>query len=125
MPSFGGKLKELRNQKRMSLRTLAKELDISPTFLSDIENGRRLPPNSEKNFNSIDKIAEILCLTEDEINELRKCADFDLFEKGVMSKDIEQYMKQYPMAQVAMRKAVSNNVDDNKWEEIMKILEGD
>ena len=48
MSSFGGKLKELRNQRRVSLRTLAKELDISPTFLSDIENGRRLPPNSEK-----------------------------------------------------------------------------
>ena len=43
----------------------------------------------------------------------------------MMSKDIEQYMKQYPIAQVAMRKAVSNNVDDNKWEEIMKILEED
>jgi len=36
-------MRELREQKDVSLRELAKKLEVSPAFLSDIELGRRYP----------------------------------------------------------------------------------
>jgi len=41
--AFGSKLRELREQKNISLRELAKKIGVSGAFLSDIELGRRFP----------------------------------------------------------------------------------
>jgi transcriptional regulator with XRE-family HTH domain len=43
MQSLGEKIRELRESKDTSLRELAKKLDISAAFLSDVELGRRYP----------------------------------------------------------------------------------
>lgn len=40
---MGGKIRDLREKAHISLRELARELDISAPFLSDIELGRRFP----------------------------------------------------------------------------------
>ena len=125
MATFGKKLKEYRQQSKISLRTLAKQLNMSPTFLSDIENERRLPPTSDKFANSIDIIQKVLNLSDDETKQLRLCADEDLVEKGYIAKDLENYMKNCPKAQVAMRTAISNNASSSKWDRIIKILEED
>ncbi|MEQ1854059.1 MAG: helix-turn-helix transcriptional regulator [Chthoniobacteraceae bacterium] len=41
--SLGQKIKELRDTADLSLRELAKILDVSAPFLSDVELGRRFP----------------------------------------------------------------------------------
>ena len=41
--SFGEKLRELREDRRMTLRALARAADLSAPFLSDVEHGRRVP----------------------------------------------------------------------------------
>jgi transcriptional regulator with XRE-family HTH domain len=41
MTTFGEKVRELRLQKKMTLRQLAREVGLSQPFLSDIEHGRR------------------------------------------------------------------------------------
>src|ERR1700757_2692500 len=41
--SLGQRLHELRDKADLSLRELAKQVGISPPFLSDIELGRRFP----------------------------------------------------------------------------------
>ena len=46
MKTLGQKIRELRQEKDISLRELAKKLDVTAAFLSDIELGRRFP--SEK-----------------------------------------------------------------------------
>jgi transcriptional regulator with XRE-family HTH domain len=43
MSIFSDKLRQLREDKDLSLRELAKKLDVSAAFLSDIELGRRFP----------------------------------------------------------------------------------
>lgn len=40
---FGESLRKMRLARGMSLRQLAREAGISPSYLSDIELGRRLP----------------------------------------------------------------------------------
>lgn len=41
--TFGQRLREIREEKDLSLRELASKCGISPPFLSDIELGRRFP----------------------------------------------------------------------------------
>ena len=43
MKNLGEKIRELRGDKDISLRELAKRLELSAAFLSDIELGRRYP----------------------------------------------------------------------------------
>jgi transcriptional regulator with XRE-family HTH domain len=41
--TLGQRIRELRDQKDVSLREFAKKLDVTPAHLSDIELGRRFP----------------------------------------------------------------------------------
>lgn len=123
--SFGGMLNKLRKDRKISLRKLAEELNISPTFLSDIENDRRLPPNSDKNFSAIQKIIDVLELDDVESENLKLEADKALYGKGMISKDAEEYLSNSPKAQLAMRKAIDKNIGDSKWEEILQLLQED
>ena len=43
MKSLGRHIRELRERRKLSLRELAKKLEISAPFLSDIELGKRFP----------------------------------------------------------------------------------
>ena len=43
--NFGSYLRKVRSFKNISLRQLAKELNITPAYLSDIENGNNKPPD--------------------------------------------------------------------------------
>ncbi len=43
MKTFGRRVRELRQNRGLSLRELAKRLEISAPFLSDIELGKRYP----------------------------------------------------------------------------------
>jgi transcriptional regulator with XRE-family HTH domain len=49
--TLGQRIRELREEKDMSLRDLAKEIKVSAPFLSDVELGRRYP--SDKILSSI------------------------------------------------------------------------
>lgn len=48
--SFGSKLRQLREEKSISLRELAKRVGVSGAFLSDIELGRRFPASEKLNL---------------------------------------------------------------------------
>ena len=45
--NFGNYLRTVRQAKGISIRQLAKEVHITPTYLSDIENGNNKPPEKE------------------------------------------------------------------------------
>ena len=53
---FGHTLRMLRTTAGVSLRTLAKKIDVSPTYLSQVELGKLNPPT----HNRITKIAETI-----------------------------------------------------------------
>ncbi len=59
---FGEYLANKRKEREMSLRMLAKKLDVSPTYLSDVENNRR----NALSYENLNKIIEILKLDEEE-----------------------------------------------------------
>jgi len=63
---FGDFIAEKRKQKEISLRKMAELLDISPAYWSDIEKGRRNPPN----INKIEEIAKILGVNKSTVSRV-------------------------------------------------------
>jgi len=55
---LGQRIRELREERDLSLRELAKKLKVSAAFLSDIELGRRYP--SEENLKDLARILGVL-----------------------------------------------------------------
>ena len=95
---FGDFATEKRKAKHISLRKMADLLDISPAYWSDIEKGRRYPPN----INKIGEIAKILGLTPEEIDYTIDLASED---RNEIPMDLPEYIKENSLAKVALRKA--------------------
>ena len=62
--TLGEKIRELRDEKDISLRYLAKQLKVSAPFMSDVELGRRFP--------SEEKLAKIAVFFRISLDELRQ-----------------------------------------------------
>jgi HTH-type transcriptional regulator, competence development regulator len=60
--TFGERLREARVAKGYSLRKFAKETDVSPTYLSQVEQDKVAPPTADR----VERIAELLGESVDE-----------------------------------------------------------
>jgi transcriptional regulator with XRE-family HTH domain len=63
---FGEMLETARKTKKITLRKLGQLVGLSPSFLSEIENGRRLPPRNE---NKVHDLAIVLNIDKEEFAE--------------------------------------------------------
>ena len=95
---FGKFVAEKRKEKDLSLRRMAELLDFSPAYLSDIEKGRRNPPNLGK----IEEIAILLGLSQEETEIMIDMASEDRDE---IPMDLPDYIKDSNLARIALRKA--------------------
>ena len=119
MPSkFGNLISDKRKEHGISLRGMAEELGIAAPYLSDIEKGRRNPPN----IDMLEKMAFILTLSETEKNEL-----FDLAgeERNEVSPDLPEYIMDIPEARTALRKARDMGKSDEFWKTVSETLDKD
>ena len=114
--NFGAFIREKRTNQHITLRKLAGDLGIVPAYMSDIEKGRRYPPDKEKLF----RMAELLHLAPEEQAQM-----FDLAarekDEGV-SQDISDYIMDDPLVRVALRAAKKNNVSQEKWEQVIRLF---
>ena len=94
--TLGQRIRELREQKDFSLRELAKKLEVSAAFLSDIELGRRFP--SEK---VLLIIAQKLDTTTE---ELRK------YDTRPPVEDLKRLTISDPLYGVAFRKVIDEEI---------------
>lgn len=122
MSRFGDYLKEKRLEKMKTTRNMASDLGVSVSYISELESGVKMPPNSkdEKYNNLVDRIASYLELTEEESSKLRNLADSDLGAKGYLSNDMTDYVNNVPLAMAALRKAKDANLSDSEWNEIIE-----
>jgi len=106
--SFGETLREARVKKGVSLRSLASELSITPSYLSDIENDRRIP-------------------SEDVLQELaaRLNLDFDdlMARAGRFGEDAERYLKNQPTAVKLFRRISESNLDEEELRRLLKTVD--
>lgn len=62
LQTFGERLREARVAKGYSLRKFAKEADVSPTYLSQVEQDKVAPPTADR----VKRIADLLGESVDE-----------------------------------------------------------
>ena len=114
--NFGAFIREKRTNQHITLRKLAGDLGIVPAYMSDIEKGRRYPPDKDKLF----RMAELLHLAPEEQAQM-----FDLAarekDEGV-SQDISDYIMDDQLVRVALRAAKKNNVSQEKWEQVIRLF---
>lgn len=112
---FGEYVKQRRESLGKTMRGFATEVDISPAYLCDIENGNRKAPER-----FLEKFVNALEITEAE--EINSFYDLAGVSKNGQHSDINTYIDALPSARMALRTAKDNNFTDDDWLELIKII---
>ncbi len=106
MKTLGQRIRELRENKDISLRELAKKIDVSAAFLSDVELERRYP--SDKHLSDLSRALETTLDdlkkhdTRPPINDLRRMTNSDpkfgyafrqIIDKKVSSEELLNFIE--------------------------------
>ena len=113
------KKKRMNDPRELTLSDVAKELGISVSFLSDIENRRRRPFDPEK----LEIFAGFLNLTEE---ETARMYDLASYENGEVPYDIEDtfmYEEVGSMARFALRQTKAGNATEEDWKRFIREIE--
>ena len=114
--NFGEFLQRKREEKQITLRTMADKLGFSAPFLSDVEKGRRNPPE----FSKLEQISEILGLTtEDE----RAMYDLAGQKRETIAPDLPEYIMNRDYVAAALRTARDLDAGEEEWMRFVRELE--
>lgn len=112
---FGEFVKKRRESLGKTQKGFAAEVEISPAYLSDIENGNRRAPEKY-----LDRFAKALAITAlEDLNEFYDLAGIS--QKGQHS-DINMYIDDKPSARRAFRTAMDEGWTDDDWRELIEII---
>ena len=110
MKTLGERIRELREQKDLSLRDLAKKIEKSAAFLSDIELGRRYP--------SDEVLSDMAQALGTSLEDLRS------HDTRAPVQEMKRLASSNPLYGVAFRKAVDKALSNKiSPEELMKFLD--
>ena len=112
---FGEYVKKRREKIGKTMRSFAAEVEISPAYLCDIENGNRKPPEK-----FLEKFAQALEITQ--TDELNIFYDLAGVSKNGQHSDINSYIDSLPSARMALRSAKDNNFTDEDWLKLIEII---
>ena len=107
--TFGKKLKDVRLNSEVGLRELARLIDKSPGYLSDVEQDHVPPPSEEV----ILKIAAALNVDKREL----------LTVAQKMDPEISNYVAQEPEAADFLRMAKEKEFDKEDWDKLSRLAE--
>ena len=107
--TFGKKLRDLRVNSEIGLRELARLIDKSPGYLSDVEHDNVPPPSEDV----ILKIAAALYVDKKEL----------LIVAQKMDPEISSYVAQDPEAADFLRMAREKKFDSDDWDTLTKLAE--
>lgn len=97
----------------LSLRGLAAKLEVSPVYMSNMENNRRPAPTKEK----LDHLIEILGLGQEDTERL---LDLAARSKTLqVSADLPEYIMQRDIVRAALRTAKEVDATDAEWQEFI------
>ena len=111
--TFGKYMRKIRTEQGISLRTLAKEVGKTPTYISDIENGNNKPPDKEL----LVLIIESLHLSADP--EIRDTFyDLAALERNDIPLDIKEYLLKNPQIIFIIRSIKGTPLEKDIWKDI-------
>ena len=106
--SFGEFLQKKREEKRITLRKMAELLSFSAPFLSDVEKGRRNPPELPK----LEQIVEILDLSPEEKETMFNLAGK---KRDSVAPDLPEYIMNRDYVAAALRTARDLDAGEEEW----------
>lgn len=112
---FGKQLRKLRIDKTITLRAMADEMGISPSYLSSIETGKR---NISENFFS--SVVNYFGLQGSDVDMLRQYADLSRNEITLLLEEANDAQKK---SAVFFARRL-NELSDDDLSKINKILQG-
>ena len=107
---FGEFLEQKRKEKGIGLRQMAGALDIAPSYLSDIEKGRRYAPDKQR----LDEIADFIGLIE---SDRTLMYDLAAKTKNAVPADVSGYLQEKDLAVTLLRKV--RDLSDDKLKELI------
>ena len=111
MEGIGPFIRKRRDELDLSLRELAKKLDCSPAFISDIELGRRHPSDKV-----LVEIAKILKVKVEELRNMDIRAPID---------EIKRVTQNDPTFALAFRTVLDKNISADELLEFVRKKEGE
>jgi transcriptional regulator with XRE-family HTH domain len=106
--TLGDVVREGRTVKDMKLRELARRLEVTPSYVSDIENDRRVP--------SEDVLARIA-------NELDLDLEDLVARSGRLGSNAERYMRDTPAATTLFRRISAERLNEDEIHELLHRVE--
>lgn len=106
--NFGDFIAKKREERGITLREMAKKLDITAPYLSDVEKDRRNPFDIDK----LELLASILLLNDDE-----KTIMLDLAGKkrNAVAPDLPKYIMERDYVSIALRTARDLDAGEEEW----------
>lgn len=112
---FGEMIGGARRDKKLTLRKLSQLVGISPSVLSEMEHGRRLPPKDERQLTDL---AIVLGLNEKEVFELARVE-----RQANRPKWFERLYSLNPEAALGLCRAQEATSDEDFLAELEKALQ--
>ena len=106
--SLGEVIRDTRVKKDLSLRDLAKLVSIAPSYLSDIENDRRVPAEE-----IIRNIAQSLGLDAGDL----------MARGGRLGDEAERYLRKHPAAGILFRKISTRRLNEDDLRKLLREAE--
>ncbi len=103
--TLGEQIRQARVKSELALRELARRLDVSPSYVNDIEHNRRVP--------SEDVLIKIASELDLDIDRLLAAA-------GRVGGDAEEYMKSNPTAGILFRKVSDAGLDEDDLKRLLQ-----
>ena len=111
--TFGSFVREKRQSIGLSLRTLAAKLDLSPVYLSNIENDRRPAPTRAY----LERLEQELHLSKVETEQMMDLAAKS--QNNRVSADLPDYIMDREIVRAALRTAKEADATDQEWQEFI------
>ncbi len=96
---FGAYMRQIREEKEIGLREMAKKIGVSPTYISKVERDEFPPPAEDK----VRKIAEIFDVDVDEFLALA----------GKVSSDLSEIIRERPRELAALLRTTKGMTADD------------
>lgn len=113
--SFGEVLHLLRDKKDVTLRELARKINVSAPFLSDVEKGRRAPLTAER----LEAVVSALNLDKAEERELYDAAGR---QRKTIAPDLPDYIMEHEYVSAALRTARDLDAGEEEWQKFIEDL---
>ena len=108
--SFGSYIRKLRIKKDIGQRELAKKVGVAPSYLNDMEKGKRTAPKNEL----VKKLSSILKA------DLSLMYDLAGISKKTIAPDIEEYIQSNPSLISLLRAAKESKITNEELQQLEK-----